>query len=91
VLLRDLSSDEEQPSLGWASAASLAQQALLYGRLVPVEGTVPQAFALPPVAVDQRCAARVLRARRRRSGPQERLRAVARSRRREVGAPERPA
>jgi hypothetical protein len=68
--------------VAWPGARQTAGGTLLYGRLVPVPGEVPLAFALEPTVVDSRCAARVLRARQRRSGADERLRAVAHSRRR---------
>jgi hypothetical protein len=82
VVLHDLWVDHEVRALPWPSSPSVALGALVYGRLVPVLGDVAVAFALPPVGVDARCAARVLRTRQRVGGPEERLRAVARSRRR---------
>jgi hypothetical protein len=80
VVLHDLWACDDVRALPWDGVPSVAT--LLYGRLMPVSDAGPLAFALPPVPVDQRCAARILRARRRGSGADERLRAVALSRRR---------
>ncbi len=83
VLLSDQWSAEEVRCLAFPSARSTPPGTLLFGRLVPVSGEVGLAFALPPIRVDQRCAVRLGRARQRGEGPQERLRAVARFRRRD--------
>jgi hypothetical protein len=80
VVLHDLWARSDVRALPWDGVPAPAT--LLYGRLMPVNDPVPLAFALPPVPVDQRCAARILRARHRGSGADERLRAVALSRRR---------
>jgi hypothetical protein len=82
VALDDVWSGQRTRSLGWPGAESRTQDLLVFGRLVPVPGPVGRAFALPPICVDQRCAVRLLRARQRGAGPEERLRAVARFRRR---------
>jgi hypothetical protein len=66
------------PDLGRAATGTL-----VFGRLVPVPGPLGWSFALPPVHVDQRCAGRLLRARTRAAEPEERIRAVARFRRRD--------
>lgn len=84
VMLHDLWTDLDVRTLPWHSSRAMATGALVYGRLVPVVGDVPLTFALAPVSVDARCAARVLRTRQRVGGPEERLRAVARFRRREA-------
>ncbi len=86
LLLRDLWSRSEIRCHPRPGGPSLRTGALLYGRLVPALGGVPFAFAVHPVEVDQRCAARLMRARQRASGPIERLRAVMRSRVREEQA-----
>ncbi len=78
VLLRDLCRDTEVACRAWAAAAPSAVGELIHGRLVAVMGV--NAFALDPVVVDPRCSARLLRARRQGSGPEERIRAVARAR-----------
>ncbi len=67
----------------WPGMARVAPGSLVFGRLMPVPGTPRWTFALRPVRVDQRCANRLLHARRRGAEPQERLRAVARFRRRD--------
>lgn len=67
----------------WPAMNDMAPGTLVFGRLVPVLGSLGLAFALRPVRVDQRCAARLLRARRRGAEPEERIRAVARFRRRD--------
>ncbi len=89
VTLHDLWSDQQRTCWPWERV--LPAGSLLYGRLVPLAGGVPLAFALPPITVDRRCAARILRARRQRADAQERLRAVARSRRRELATHSRSA
>jgi hypothetical protein len=61
---------------------ALVRGAIVYGRVVQVAGDPELAFVLPAERVDQRCATRLLRARRQGSGPEERLRAVGHSRRR---------
>jgi hypothetical protein len=61
----------------------MARGALICGRLVPVPGVVGRAFVVAPVRVDQRCAVRLLRARKRSAGPEERIRAIGRLRRRD--------
>ncbi len=83
VTLHDCWTGHDVECLRWPAAAPAASGVLLYGRLTPIAGEVPLAFPLAPTVVDRRCATRVLRARRRGSGPDERLRAVAHSRRRE--------
>ncbi len=83
ALLYDLWSLESLRVLAWPSGGQLSPGALLFGRLVPVPGRVGHAFALRPVRVDQRCAVRLLRSRRRHADPEERLRAIARFRRRD--------
>jgi hypothetical protein len=85
LTLHDCWTGEDVACVAWPGALPAAAGTLLYGRLVPVAAEVPLAFALAPTVVDSRCAARVLRARQRRSGPDERLRAVAHSRRRGGG------
>ncbi len=82
--LHDCWTGQDVECLRWPATSPAASGVLLYGRLTPVAGEVPLAFPLAPTVVDRRCAARVLRARRRGSGPDERLRAVAHSRRREA-------
>lgn len=82
VLVCDLWSLELTCALPWPAAVLLERGTLIFGRLVPVPGPLGRAFALPPIRVDQRCAVRLLRARRRGADPDERLRAVARFRRR---------
>jgi hypothetical protein len=67
--------------LAWSGPPPAAGE-LLYGRLLPVDGAMPWTFAVTPTVVDRRGAARLLRALQRRSGPEERILAVARSRRR---------
>jgi hypothetical protein len=79
VELRDLSAGALRHARYWPDASP---GTLVYGRLVPVLGDISLSFALPPVLVDQRCAARIVRARRQGSGPEENLRAVGHSRRR---------
>jgi hypothetical protein len=81
VRLTALADDAQVSCLGWEGPSPAAGD-LLYGRLLPVEGAVPLAFAVAPTVVDRRCASRLLRAFQRRSGPEERILAVARSRRR---------
>jgi hypothetical protein len=83
AVLSELSSAREVRCLAFAPARSTSPDTLLFGRLVPVTGAVGLAFALPPIRVDQRCAVRLGRARQCGEGPQERLRAVARFRRRD--------
>ena len=83
VLLHDLWSQEPARGLAWPAARLTPSGTLMFGRLVPVPGGIGRAFAVAPIRVDQRCAARLLRARRRAAGPEERLRAVARFRRRD--------
>lgn len=83
VQLYDLWSLEVVRAVAWPAASEMSAGALVFGRLVPVGGPVGWAFALAPVRVDQRCAVRLLRARRRGAGPDERIRAVGRFRRRE--------
>ncbi len=83
ALLYDLWSLESRRVLVWPALGRLSAGSLLFGRMVPVPGRVGSAFALRPVRVDQRCAVRLLRARRRHADPEERLRAVARFRRRD--------
>jgi hypothetical protein len=83
VVLSDLWSTKEVRCLAFPAARSHPAGTLMFGRLVPVTGAVGLAFALPPIRVDQRCAARLGRARQRGEGPEERLRAVARFRRRD--------
>jgi hypothetical protein len=83
VVLHDLVAEQQARCLAWRGARSLPDGTLVFGRLVPVGGAVGRAFALPPIQVDQRCAVRLGRARQRGEGPEERLRAVARFRRRE--------
>lgn len=83
VLLHDLWSAQALECLPWAAERSTPAGTLMFGRLVPVAGRVGQAFALAPLRVDQRCAVRLGRARQRGEGPEERLRAVARFRRRD--------
>ena len=75
VLLCDLWSLEPSRAVAWPAAQRLPRGALIFGRLVPVPGPIGWTFALPPVRVDQRCAARLLRARKRGADPEERLRA----------------
>ena len=67
----------------WPAMGRAAPGSLVSGRLMPVPDPPGWMFALPPVRVDQRCANRLLHARRRGADPQERLRAVARFRRRD--------
>lgn len=85
VELRDGWDGQEGACLAWAGADSLRAGDQLYGRLVPVggSGNTELAFALPATRVDSRCAARILLGRRRGADAQERIRAVAHSRRRE--------
>ncbi len=83
VVLHDLWSEQQATSLTWPAARLTPAGTLMFGRLVPVAGAVGRAFALAPIRVDQRCAVRLLRARQRAAGPEERLRAVARFRRRD--------
>jgi hypothetical protein len=83
VVLHDLWSGEQATSLTWPAARLTPIRTLMFGRLVPVVGAVGRAFALPPIRVDQRCAVRLGRARQRGEGPEERLRAIARFRRRD--------
>jgi hypothetical protein len=88
MVVRDLWSERDLRARRYPGTGALAEGALVYGRLVPVAGDPGRAFALPPVRVDQRCATRILRARRQGSGPLERLRAVGHSRRRAIQAGE---
>jgi hypothetical protein len=81
VRLTALADEAPVSCLAWNGPPAVAGD-LLYGRLLPVEGVLPLAFALAPTVVDRRCSARLLRAFQRRSGPEERILAVARSRRR---------
>ncbi len=83
VVLYDMWSLEAARVMAWPAAQRLPRGTLLFGRLVPVPGPIGWTFALPPVRVDQRCAARLLRARTRSADPDERLRAIARFRRRD--------
>ena len=83
VHLCDLWSLEVLSAAAWPAAGVMSSGALIFGRLVPVPGAVGWAFALAPVRVDQRCAVRLLRARQRSAGPQERIRAIGRFRRRD--------
>jgi hypothetical protein len=83
AVLSDLSSAQELECVAFPAGRSTVAGTLVFGRLVPVKGAVGLAFALPPIRVDQRCAVRLGRARRRGEGPEERLRAVARFRRRD--------
>jgi hypothetical protein len=88
MVVRDLWNDQDVLARRFLGAEALAEGALVYGRLVPVAGDPGFAFALPPAKVDQRCATRILRARRQGSGPLERVRAVGHSRRRAIEAGE---
>jgi hypothetical protein len=83
ALLGDLWSLESLRVHAWPAMSQVTAGSLIFGRLMPVPGLVGWAFALRPVRVDQRCAVRLLRARRRAAQPEERLRAVARFRRRD--------
>lgn len=83
LTVHDCWTGDDVECVRWSAPGLTATGVLLYGRLVPVEGELPLAFALAPTVVDSRCAARILRARHRGSGPEERLRAIAHSRRRE--------
>ncbi len=92
VELADLYDLSECTSLPWSSAATARGTVppaartgqLVAGRLVPMPppGSTapgePMGFVVPPFTVDQRCAARLLRARQRGAGAEERVRAVAR-------------
>ena len=82
ALLRDCWTGEQVKAVTTRESVEAPAGALLYGRLVPVTGPVGLAFAISPVVVDRRCAVRICRARQRESGPEERIRAVAHSRRR---------
>jgi hypothetical protein len=88
IVMRDLWTEREVCALDGASAEALAPGSLVYGRLLPVAGDPGLTFALQPAKIDQRCATRLLRARRQGSGPEERLRAVGHSRRRAIQAGE---
>jgi hypothetical protein len=88
LVVRDLWSGRDLRAARYPCSGALAEGALVYGRLVTVAGDPGRAFALPPVKVDQRCATRIVRARRQGSGPLERLRAVGHSRRRAIAAGE---
>jgi hypothetical protein len=88
VLVRDLWTERDVRVLRHVVAAPLVRGALVYGRVVPVDGDPGFAFVLAPERVDQRCARRLLRARRQGSGAEERLRAVGHSRRRSIQAGE---
>jgi hypothetical protein len=81
--LHDLCAEAPVRCLAWPAPHLSPSGTLIFGRLVPVAGAVGRAFALPPIQVDQRCAVRLGRARQRGEGPEERLRAVARFRRRD--------
>jgi hypothetical protein len=83
AVLCDLWALESLRVRAWPAMARAAPGSLVFGRLMPVPGPPGWMFALRPVRVDQRCANRLLHARRRGAEPQERLRAVARFRRRD--------
>jgi hypothetical protein len=83
VVLDDLCAEARVQSLIWPAARLTSAGTLMFGRLVPVTGAIGWAFAIAPLRVDQRCAVRLQRARQRGEGPEERLRAIARFRRRE--------
>jgi hypothetical protein len=82
VVIRDLWAERDVRVQRRAGTEALVRGAIVYGRAVPVAGDPELAFVLPPERVDQRCATRLLRARRQGGGPEERLRAVGHSRRR---------
>jgi hypothetical protein len=87
IVVRDLWTERDFRVQRRAGADTLDRGAIVYGRAVPVGGDPELAFVLPPERVDQRCATRLLRARRQGGGPEERLRAVAHSRRRAMSSP----
>ena len=87
IVVRDLWTERDLSVQRRAGADTLHQGAIVYARAVPVAGDPELAFVLPPERVDQRCATRLLRARRQGGGPEERLRAVAHSRRRAMSSP----
>jgi hypothetical protein len=90
VVMRDLWAERDVRVQRRAGTEALVRGAIVYGRAVQVAGDPELTFVLPAERVDQRCATRLLRARRQGSGAEERLRAVGHSRRRAMSCTSAP-